>query len=78
MRLSVSVKMILTTTLLIVVTVVGFGKLIDVNLGKVFDETKGRPLYIIEEVLGRPEWSDRDAGMASELSGRRARRDSYL
>jgi len=49
MRLSVSVKMILTTTLLIVVTVVGFGKLIDVNLDKVFDETAARQIATFEE-----------------------------
>src|SRR5262249_13346179 len=55
MRLSVSVKMILTTTLLIVVTVVGFGKLIDFNLGKVFDDTARRQIETFEhgrELLG--------------------------
>jgi serine phosphatase RsbU (regulator of sigma subunit) len=36
---SISVKMILTTTLLIVVTVVGFGVLNVMNIRKVFDET---------------------------------------
>ncbi|HWU88696.1 MAG TPA: SpoIIE family protein phosphatase [Kofleriaceae bacterium] len=55
MRLSVSVKMILTTTLLIVVTVVGFGLLIDFNLGKVFDDTAARQIRTFEqgrELLG--------------------------
>lgn len=55
MRLSVSVKMILTTTLLIVVTVVGSGVLNVVNIGRVFDETTRRQVTEFEagrETLG--------------------------
>src|SRR5262245_32175591 len=55
MRLSVSVKMILTTTLLIVVTVVGSGVLTVINIRRVFDETTARLVAEFEkgrEVLG--------------------------
>jgi hypothetical protein len=55
MRLSVSVKMILTTTLLIVVTVVGSGVLTVMNIGRVFDETTRRQIEEFEngrEALG--------------------------
>jgi serine phosphatase RsbU (regulator of sigma subunit) len=55
MRLSVSVKMILTTTLLIVVTVVGSGALNVMNIRRVFDETTTRQVAVFEngrETLG--------------------------
>jgi serine phosphatase RsbU (regulator of sigma subunit) len=55
MRLSVSVKMILTTTLLIVVTVVGSGVLTVINIRRVFDETTKRQVAVFEngrETLG--------------------------
>ncbi len=55
MRLSVSVKMILTTTLLIVVTVVGSGVLTVMNIRRVFDETTRRQIVEFEngrEALG--------------------------
>ena len=55
MRLSVSVKMILTTTLLIVVTVVGSGVLTVFNIRRVFDETTTRQVTVFEtgrETLG--------------------------
>jgi serine phosphatase RsbU (regulator of sigma subunit) len=56
MRLSVSVKMILTTTLLIVVTVVGSGVLTVFNIRRVFDETTRRQVAVFEngrETLGK-------------------------
>jgi serine phosphatase RsbU (regulator of sigma subunit) len=55
MRLSVSVKMILTTTLVIVVTVVGSGVLTVMNIRRVFDETTRRQIVEFEngrEALG--------------------------
>jgi serine phosphatase RsbU (regulator of sigma subunit) len=55
MRLSVSVKMILTTTLVIVVTVVGSGLLTVMNIRRVFDETTRRQIDEFEngrEALG--------------------------
>lgn len=55
MRLSVSVKMILTTTLLVVVTVVGSGVLNVMNIRRVFDETTTRQVAAFEngrETLG--------------------------
>ena len=55
MRLSVSVKMILTTTLLIVVTVVGSGALTVMNIRRVFDQTTARQVTVFEngrEMLG--------------------------
>jgi len=58
MRLSVSVKMILTTTLLIVVTVVGSGVLTVINIRRVFDETTKRQVAEFEkgrETLGETQ-----------------------
>lgn len=55
MRLSVSVKMILTTTLLIVVTVVGSGVLNVMNIRRVFDDRTARQVAVFEagrETLG--------------------------
>jgi serine phosphatase RsbU (regulator of sigma subunit) len=55
MRLSVSAKMILTTTLLIVVTVVGSGVLTVINIRRVFDDTTRRQVAVFEngrETLG--------------------------
>jgi serine phosphatase RsbU (regulator of sigma subunit) len=55
MRLSVSAKMILTTTLLIVVTVVGSGVLTVFNIRRVFDDTTQRQVAEFEkgrEALG--------------------------
>jgi serine phosphatase RsbU (regulator of sigma subunit) len=58
MRLSVSVKMILTTTLLIVVTVVGSGVLTVINIRRVFDDATNRQVREFEngrETLGETE-----------------------
>ena len=55
MRLSVSVKMTLTTTLLIVVTVVGSGVLTVINIRRVFDDATRRQVAVFEngrETLG--------------------------
>ncbi len=48
MRVSVSVKMILTTTLLIVVTVVGSGVLTVFNIQRVIDQTTERQVEVFE------------------------------
>src|SRR3954466_10575257 len=56
--LSLSVKMILTTTLLIVVTVVGSGVLTVINIRRVFDDTTSRQVREFEngrETLGETE-----------------------
>ena len=53
--LGISVKMILTTTLLIVVTVVGFGLLSITNIRKAFDETAERQVKVFSE--GRTQLS---------------------
>src|SRR5215216_1645521 len=53
--LSLSVKMILTTTLLIVVTVVGSGVLNVMNIRRVFDDTTQRQVEVFRsgrEMLG--------------------------
>src|ERR1044071_2938444 len=47
--LSLSVKMILTTTLLIVVTVVGSGALNVINIRRVFDETTQREIDLVRK-----------------------------
>ena len=55
MRLSVSAKMILTTTMLIIVTVVGSGVLTVINIRRVFDENTSRQVAVFEngrETLG--------------------------
>jgi len=55
MRLSVSAKMILTTTMLIIVTVVGSGVLTVINIRRVFDENTSRQVTVFEngrETLG--------------------------
>jgi serine phosphatase RsbU (regulator of sigma subunit) len=55
MRLSVSAKMILTTTLLVVVTVVGSGVLTVINIRRVFDDTTRHQVAVFEngrETLG--------------------------